>query len=103
MKPELTLAGIPRLEDPPFATDAEHKAAKGNPAHKFVAVDRVVMQGQVMICRAPSHEKAKKLAKMLNAWHVVVASLARLVELNGDHDPKAIAYGKFAMAKAEGV
>ena len=75
MKPELTLAGIPRL-DPPDCGEAEHKAAQGNPPHRYIALDRVVMQGQVFICRAPSHEKAKKLARMFNAWPVVVSALS---------------------------
>lgn len=92
MKPELTLAGIPRL-DPPDCGEAEHKAAQGNPPHRYIALDRVVMQGQVFICRAPSHEKAKKLARMFNAWPVVVESL-RLALMAEDGPTRANWYGR---------
>lgn len=60
---------------PDYATETEHARAVGNPATRYVAVNRAVMLGQVFICRAPSHEKAKKLAKILSAFPVLVEAL----------------------------
>lgn len=51
---------------PDYATKKPHATSPEANAYQYVAVNRWVKFGQVTICEAPSHEKAKKLARLFN-------------------------------------
>jgi hypothetical protein len=68
----------------PLAKPREFTPVHFSPAPKaptrYVAWQRIVKLGAVTICRCPSHEKAKKLARLFNAFPVMREALRESID-----------------------
>lgn len=106
MKQETTLAGIPRLDPPkPLRCvcghmQGEHGYISGHGCAqcdcrrfkdesiepRYIAKYHTVKFCNVTICRAPSNEKAKKLARMMNSWDELRAAIQTVYGTEADAD-----------------